>query len=56
MTSHPNEERGRSKSPKRRAWASALCNPRTLKVVLAWAPRTIKVVAAVIEVWRNWKN
>ena len=55
-SSHPNGERGRSELPKQEAWASALCSLRTLKVVLSLMPRAIKVVAAVIEVWRNWNN
>ncbi len=55
-TLDPNGEWGRSKPQKRRTWAIALVRPQTVKVLLALMPRLIKLVAAVIELEKTFRN
>ncbi len=52
----PNGECGRSKPQKRRTWATALVRPQTVKVLLALMPRLIKLVAALIELEKTFRN
>lgn len=54
-TLEPNGGGGRSK-PKRKTLASALVKPQTLNVLLALMPRLIKLIAAILELERAFRN
>lgn len=51
-----NEEHGRVKTGRRRAWAKALVRPQTLKMAAAvgkWIILVLKLVHATIRIFRD---
>lgn len=52
----PNGECGRSKPQKRKTLAWAFVHPRTVKLLLALMPWTIKLITMIIELVRSLRN